>query len=152
MLFYHTTSQMSGRIMNCTTLIIKAMTSSHQPKEYAARSKTITTKIKMLSSRSRLLHPSTRTCQGVLSVAWLMISGFRIAVTLPQCHRIYPRTRPTTPARKKPIIHPKSPGPRFSPIQASFSEIKRGLVPHKGPMRCTQSLDNFPQRCYNYLI
>ena len=81
----------------------------------------------------RLLHPSTRTCQGALAVVDLISCGFPMALTLPQYHRILLETLPTTPDRMNPITHPKSPGPRLSPIQASFSEIKRDLAPHNRP-------------------
>lgn len=125
---------------------------SSQPKIEITPNKNIATKIKMPTSTSRLRHPLTRTCQGVWSVVWRTTCGFPIALTLPQCHRICLRTRPTTPARKKPIIHPKSPGPSLSPIQAPFSEIKRGLVPRNRPRTVTvqvESLDKFPYWCYN---
>jgi len=94
-----------------------------QPDTEVATNKNIPTKqakkMMRMISMSRLWHPSTRTCQGVLSV--LMVCGFLMAATLPQCHRILLETNPTTPARMTPITNPKSPGPRLSPIRAPFS-------------------------------
>jgi hypothetical protein len=128
-------------------LLTKAMTSS-QPE--AATDKNTPTKqakkMMMMIIMSRLWHPSTRTCQGVLSV--LMVCGFPMAVTLPQCHRILLETLPTTPARMKPITHPKSSGSILSTIQAPFSEIKQDLVSYDRP-KVRRLLDNFPRRCYN---
>jgi hypothetical protein len=97
-------------------------------------------------SMSRLRHPSTRTCQGVLSV--LMVCGFLMAATLPQCHWILKAINPTKPATMKPLTNPKSSGSILSTIQAPFSEVKRDFVSHDRPTQ-VQLLDKFPRRCYN---
>jgi len=133
----------------CATLLTKAMTSS-QPE--AATDKNIPSrqakKMRMRMIRMhRLWHPSTRTCQGALAAVDLISCGFPMALTLPQCHRILLTTLPTTQERMTPITNPKSPGPRFSPIQALSPRSSQVLYHTTG--RCTRSLDNFPQRCYN---